>query len=86
LGSKIHSHRYCDRKSQGIVELKPTGRTDGNQVTCATNSSNKLTSNNQFTSLFLEVAFYMYVHNFFALAQHFHILKNIFPPLQQTTL
>jgi len=42
LGSKIHSHRYCDRKSQGIVELKPTGRTDGNQVTCAANSSNKL--------------------------------------------
>jgi hypothetical protein len=43
-------------------------------------SSKKWTSNNQFTSLFLEVAFYMYVHNFFALAQHFHILKTISPP------
>jgi len=46
-------------------------------------SSKKLTSNNQFTSLFLEVAFYMYVHNVFALAQHFHILKTIFPPNKQ---
>jgi len=49
-------------------------------------SSKKLTSNNQFTSLFLAVAFHMYVHNFFAVAQHFHILKTIFPPNKQTTL
>jgi hypothetical protein len=25
----------------------------------------------------------MYVHNFFAFAQHFHILKTIFPPNKQ---
>jgi len=46
-------------------------------------SSKKLTSNNQFTSLFLAVAFHVYVHNFFAVAQHFHILKTIFPPNKQ---
>jgi len=43
-------------------------------------SSKKLSSNNQFTSLFLEVVFHMYVHNFFAAAQQFHILKTTFPP------